>query len=390
MNVLYFDCFSGVSGDMLLGALADLGADMSLVEKELNMFLPQPITLATKPVVVQGITSLNAVVGNAFSATFAGLDEVTAILERSPLSDHEKGDALEIFTRLATCEARIHGVPVDQVHFHELGALDTMVDIVGFLLALRQLQIQEMHCSPLPMPRGLVKMAHGRYPLPAPATLELLKGIPCYGVEADIELVTPTGAAIISTLCKSFGPLPSMTIGNVGYGAGKTCRPDVPNLLRVISGSICGSHLKEEIVGVIETNIDDMSPEYFSRLFERFFELDGALDLSVQSILMKKNRPGFQVKCLVHPDHISSFIDLLLEETSTLGVRYRMENRLVRSWHSEEVMTPWGRAMVKVWECTDGSLRIAPEYESCRALAAQAGIPMRRVIDHIMMGSCSR
>jgi hypothetical protein len=136
-------------------------------------------------------------------------------------------------------------------------------------------------------------------------------------------------------------------------------------------------------------NPDDMSPEYFSRLFDRFFELDGALDLSVQSILMKKNRPGFQVKCLVHPDHISSFVDLLLEETSTLGVRYRLENRLVQSWHSEEVMTPWGRAMVKVWECTDGSLRIAPEYESCRALAAQAGIPMRRVIDQII-GSYSR
>ena len=383
MNILYFDCFSGVSGDMLLGALVALGADLSLVEKELNLFLPQQITLTAKPVVVQGITSWDVVVGNTSSVTFTGLREVTDILQRSPLSDHEKELSLEVFTRLAACEAKIHGVSIDQVHFHELGAIDTIVDIAGFLLALRQLNIQEIYCSPLPMPRGLVKMAHGRYPLPAPATLELLKGIPCYGVEADIELVTPTGAAILSTLCRRFGPLPSMTIGNAGYGAGKNRRPDVPNLLRVVSGTAARSHLKEETVGVIETNIDDMSPEYFSRLFERFFELDGALDLSVQNILMKKNRPGFQVKCLVHPDHIRSFIDLLLEETSTLGVRYRLENRLVQPWRLEEVTTPWGKAMVKVWQSGDGTLRAAPEYESCRALAAQAGIPMRQVIAQI-------
>ncbi|MGE5544884.1 MAG: nickel pincer cofactor biosynthesis protein LarC, partial [Bacillota bacterium] len=298
MKILYFDCFSGVSGDMLLGALAALGADLSLVEEELNMFLPQPVTLTAKTVVIQGITSSDVTVGNTSSAAFAGLGEVTDLIERSSLSSEEKAAALEVFNRLATCEARIHGVPIDHVHFHELGAIDTIVDVVGFLLALRQLDIQEMYCSPLPMPHGLANMAHGRYPLPAPATLELLQGIPCYGVEAEIELVTPTGAAIVSTLCQGFGPFPSMTIGKVGYGAGKNSRSDVPNLLRVVSGTIAQSHLKEEMVGVIETNIDDMSPEYFSRLFERFFELDGALDLSVQSILMKKNRPGFQVKCL--------------------------------------------------------------------------------------------
>lgn len=384
MNILYFDCFSGVSGDMLLGALAALGADLSMVEEELNRLLPQPVELLVKPVVVQGITALDVIVSNTSSAKFAGLAEVTDILKLSSLSTDEKATALEIFTRLAACEARIHGVPIDQVHFHELGAIDTLADVVGFLLALRQLNIQEMYCSPLPMPRGLVKMAHGHYPLPAPAVLELLKGIPCYGVEADIELVTPTGGAIVTTLCQGFGPFPSMTITGVGYGAGKSCRSDVPNLLRVVSGAAVRSQAKAETVGVIEANIDDMSPEYFSRLFERFFELAGALDLSVHNILMKKNRPGFQVQCLVHPHYIQSFIDLLLEETSTLGVRYRLDNRLVLPWHSEEVMTTWGRAVVKVWKSSDGSLRMAPEYESCRSLAAQAGIPMRRVIDEIM------
>ena len=369
---------------MLLGALAALGADLSMVEEELNRLLPQPVELLVKPVVVQGIKASDVIVGNTSSATFAGLAEVIDILKRSSLSQDEKAAALKIFTRLAASEARIHGVPIDQVHFHELGAIDTLADVIGFLLALRQLDIQEMYCSPLPMPRGLVKMAHGYYPLPAPATLELLKGLPCYGVEEDIELVTPTGAAIVSTLCKGFGPFPSMTITGVGYGAGKSRRSDVPNLLRVVSGTAVESLAKEETVGVIETSIEDMSPEYFSRLFERFFELDGALDLSVQSILMKKNRPGFKVQCLVHPHYIRSFIDFLLDETSTLGVRYRLENRLVLPWHMEEVMTTWGQAVVKVWKSTDGSPRMAPEYESCRTLAAQAGIPMRQIIDEIM------
>lgn len=384
LRILYFDCFSGASGDMLLGGLTALGADLSIVQEELNKILSQPVALSAKSVVVRGIKASDVVVANTSSATFTGLPEVSKILERSTLPPQEKATALEIFTRLASCEAQIHGVPVDQVHFHELGAIDTLVDVIGFLLALRQLGVEKMYCSPLPMPHGLVKMAHGRYPLPAPATLELLKSIPCYGVEADIELVTPTGAAILTTLCQGFGPLPSMTINGVGYGAGKNNRSDVPNLLRVISGDTVRSLPKEETVGVIETNIDDMSPEYFSRLFERFFELDGALDLSVQNVLMKKNRPGFHVQCLVHPDHIRSFTDLLLEETSTLGVRYRLERRLVLPWRSEQVMTRWGRAMVKVWECSDGSIRVAPEYESCRALAAQAGIALHCVVDEVL------
>lgn len=388
MNILYFDCFSGVSGDMLLGALAALGADLSLVEKELNQILPQPVGLKVKRVVVQGIASSDVTVENTSSAVFAGLDEVKNILESSHLSDDEKAAAHEVFTRLAASEARVHGIPIEAVHFHELGAIDTLVDVIGFLLALRQLNINIMYCSPLPMPRGLVKMAHGQYPLPAPATLELVKGIPCYGVEADIELVTPTGAAIVGTLCQGFGTFPSMTIGEVGYGAGKSTRSDVPNLLRAVLGTAAQSQLKEEVIAVIETSIDDMSPEYFSYLFERFYEMDGALDLSVQNIIMKKNRPGFQVTCLVRPDNIHSFADLLLTETSTLGVRYRLESRLVQPRHTEEVVTPWGKAVIKVWKTGDGSVRVAPEYESCRALARRAGIPLQQVVNQIMGSYC--
>lgn len=388
MNILYFDCFSGVSGDMLLGALAALGADLSLVEKELNQILPQPVRLTVKRVVVQGIASADVTVVNTASAVFTGIDEVKSILESSHLSDDEKAAVLKVFTRLAECEARVHGIPIEEVHFHELGAIDTLVDVIGFILALRQLNVEKMYCSPLPMPRGIVKMAHGQYPLPAPATLELVKGLPCYGVDAEIELVTPTGAAIVGALCQGFGPFPSMTVSQVGYGAGKSTRSDVPNLLRAVLGT-AQSQLKEEAIAVIETNIDDMSPEYFSYLFERFYEMEGALDLSVQNIIMKKNRPGFKITCMVRPDYIRSFADLLLTETSTLGVRYRLENRLVQPWHKEEIMTPWGEAVIKVWKTDDGLVRIAPEYESCRALAVRAGIPLQQVVNRII-GSYNR
>ncbi len=384
MKILYFDCFSGASGDMLLGALAALGADLAIVEKELNTILPQQIKLSTSSVVVQGIEATDVKVKNTSSATFTGLAEVKEILLRSSLPTNERTAALEVFTRLASCEARIHGVPIDKVHFHELGAIDTLADVIGFLLALRQLGVKKLFCSPLPMARGLLQMAHGQYPLPAPATLELLKGTPCYGVEANLELVTPTGAAILTTLCQDFGPFPSMTISEVGYGAGKNQRVDVPNLLRVISGQATTSLTKEETVGIIETNLDDMNPEYFSFLFEKFFQLEGALDLSVQPIVMKKNRPGFHVQCLVKPDFIPLFANLLFEETSTLGVRYRLEKRLVLPWRSEEIVTRWGRALVKVCEYNDGSIRIAPEYESCRAIAFRTGIPIRQVVDEIM------
>ncbi|NLW45359.1 MAG: nickel pincer cofactor biosynthesis protein LarC [Syntrophomonadaceae bacterium] len=384
MNILYFDCFSGVSGDMLLGALAALGADLSLVEKELNQILPQPVALQVKPVVVLGIAASDVTVVNATSAAFTGIDELKSILEHSHLADDEKAAALKIFTRLAASEARVHGVPIEKVHFHELGTVDTLVDVIGFLLALRQLNVKTLYCSPLPMPRGFLNMAHGKYPLPAPATLELVKGLPCYGVDADIELVTPTGAAILGALCQGFGAFPSMTIREVGYGAGKSRRSDVPNLLRAVLGTEAQTQLKDEVIAVIETNIDDMSPEYFSYLFERFYEMEGALDLSVQSIVMKKNRPGFQVTCLVRPDCIRSFAELLLTETSTLGVRYRLESRLVQPWHMEEVTTPWGTAAVKVWKTRDGSIRIAPEYESCRALAVRAGLPLYQVVNQII------
>jgi len=369
---------------MLLGALAALGADLSLVEEELNRILPQPVALTVKPVVVQGIASTDVTVENTTSAVFTGIDEVRSILERSHLSDDEKNAALKVLTRLAASEARVHGIPIEEVHFHELGAIDTLVDVIGFILALRQLNVKMIYCSPLPMPRGLIKMAHGQYPLPAPATMELMKGLPCYGVDAEMELVTPTGAAIVGTLCQGFGAFPSMTIGQVGYGAGKRTRSDVPNLLRAVLGTAAQSQLKEEVIAVIETNIDDMSPEYFSYLFERFYEMDGALDLSVQNILMKKNRPGFKITCMVRPDYIRSFAELLLTETSTLGVRYRLENRLVQPWHIEEIMTPWGEAVIKVWKTRDGSIRIAPEYESCRALAVRAGVPLQQVVNQIL------
>ncbi|NLV15605.1 MAG: nickel pincer cofactor biosynthesis protein LarC [Syntrophomonadaceae bacterium] len=383
MKIIYFDCFSGISGDMLLGGLADLGADLSLVQDQLNEFLPQKIELQVTSRLVNGIRGTDAAVISEPASSYKHLPDLLKIVGKSPLTPAERDTAAHVFTRLAAAEAHIHGVSLNEVHFHELGAIDTLVDVIGFFLAVRQLSIDEFFCSPLPLARGIAPMCHGHYPLPAPATMELLKGVPCYGVESEIELITPTGAAIATTVCSNFGPFPPAITERIGYGAGKKQRPDVPNLIRVISGQLTPKAYKEEMVAIIETNIDDMNPEYLSRLFERFFQIDGALDILVQNVMMKKNRAGFQIQCIVRPDTITSFVDLILAETSTLGVRHRLEHRTVRPRRLQQLSTRWGPATVKVWTDRDGSARFAPEYDSCRNLAEIAGVSLPRVYEEV-------
>ncbi|NLB18863.1 MAG: nickel pincer cofactor biosynthesis protein LarC, partial [Syntrophomonadaceae bacterium] len=385
MRIVYFDCFSGVSGDMLLGGLAALGADLTLVQDQLNEFLPQKVALQVSPQLVNGIMGTDVSVIGEPSASYKHLPEILDILKQSSLTTAEINAASQVFSRLATAEAHIHGVSLEKIHFHELGAIDTLVDVIGFFLAIRQLSIDEFYCSPLPLARGFASMSHGVYPLPAPATTELLKGIPCYGVESDIELVTPTGAAIITTVCSDFGPFPAATPEKIGYGSGKKRRPDVPNLIRVISGQMTPTTHGEEIIGIIETAIDDMNPEYLSRLFELFFQIDGALDISVQNVLMKKNRAGFQIQCLVRPDTIPTFVEFLLEETSTLGVRHRQEKRTIRPRHLQQITTRWGPAIIKVWKDRDGSVRFTPEYDSCRSLAETAKVSLPRVYEEVWL-----
>lgn len=382
MGILYFDCFSGISGDMVLGALADLGADLNLVEKELNSFLPHEIRLDVNRVVINGIGSSSVTVRFNPTHRVAHLKDILNLVDCSPLEPREREFVCCVFNRLATCEAQIHGVSKEEVHFHEMGAIDTLVDVIGSCLALRQLSFHHYFASPVPLARGTISIMHGEYPLPAPAALALLKGVPCYGVDSELELVTPTGAALLTSLCDSFGPLPPMVVEGIGYGVGKNRRPDVPNVLRVIAGSAWESGVSE-LVGIIETNIDDMNPEIFSYIFERFFLQDGALDMYVHPVIMKKNRPGYMVQCLVRPSSIQRFIDFILKETSSTGVRYRLETRKALPRQKEWVTTHWGQVAIVRWNSPDGLPRVSPEYESCKMIAEKENLPLRMVFEEV-------
>lgn len=377
MQVLYWDCFSGISGDMLLGALADLGVDMSKIEAALNQFLPERVQLIVKKVRIQGIAATDVEVLTGDLHRVERLENVRGIIEQSPLSAHIQEQVLGVFERIARAEARVHGKPVEEIHFHEMGSLDTLVDVIGTILALEELGSPRIFCSPVPLGRGFQPMMHGIYPLPAPAVLELLAGIPCYGVDAGMELVTPTGAALLSTLSQEYGPLPPMRLAKIGYGAGKNRRPEIPNVLRIVQGVI-DNDIQSEQVGVVETSIDDLNPEVFSYIFERFYQLPGARDIYVQPVIMKKNRPGFLVTCLVEPAAVPAVIDFLGAETSTTGIRYRIEWRAVLQRRVITVSTRFGEIAVKV-SGTGTYCKASPEYESCRKAALRYGVPLIEV-----------
>ncbi|MGE5372942.1 MAG: nickel pincer cofactor biosynthesis protein LarC [Solirubrobacterales bacterium] len=375
MRTVYFDCFSGISGDMLLGALIDLGADPVALQNELNGFLPEPVRLEISRQVINGISATDVHVACDVRPPLRHLSDIESIINESTLFPDIKTRSLAIFRNLARNEARVHGSTPEHVHFHEVGAIDTLVDVIGSLLCLKALGISECYSSPIPLSRGMIPMQHGLYPGPGPAVLAILEGVPCYGVDESMELVTPTGAAILREVSQHYGPIPVMQLGPIGYGAGKSRRTGIPNVLRLLSGTITPNMISDQ-VAVIETTIDDMNPEFFSFLFERFFEIPGALDFVVTPILMKKSRPGFDIRMLVRPDSMQQAIALLVSETSTLGVRWRLENRFLVPREIQEIATPLGSALVKTWKTLDGSVRFAPEYQSCLLLATAEGIPL--------------
>ena len=348
MKLAYLDCFSGISGDMLLAALVDTGVDAHIIETGINSLPIEPLTLAVKKHQIMGINCTDVQVICPASTYFRNLTAISDLLTASDLPETIQDRALSAFRLLAEAEARVHGVPIEQVHFHELGALDTIADVVGCLLGFEQLGIDKIVASPLPWNRGYLEMAHGIYPLPAPASMELMLGIPCYGVDTDIELVTPTGAVLLRVLAEEFGPLPSMVPQRVGYGAGKSKRTDTPNLLRLLIGEDRSPKnvASVEKVGVIETQVDDMPAEHFSWLAEQL-NTSPALDYYFTPVQMKKERPGTLITVLVSPPDIPKLVDLLLAHTSTLGVRHWLAERRVLPRKSVEIATRWGKARVK-------------------------------------------
>lgn len=374
---IYLDCFAGISGDMAVAALLDCGVSLEVLHEGLQGLDLGGYEIAanrTSGNVIGATTFRVKVEDNSSHRHWADIQQM---LRSSRLQPSVKDMALAIFTTLAEAEAKVHNTAVEQVHFHEVGAVDSIVDIVGFAICLHHLAIKQVICSPLPMGSGLVSCNHGLLPLPAPAVCEILRDVPVYGVDLQQELVTPTGAAIVKTVADGFGALPSMTIDRVGYGQGSHVLSDQrPNLLRVICGVVNTVDEAQE-VEVITCNLDDWSPEGFPWLTEKLFAL-GVLDVILKPIQMKKGRPGFQLEVICDPDLGWEARRCILSETTAIGLRYRIEKRWTLPRQIGTVETDLGRVAVKQVETPTG-LVLYPEYEDCRRLAIEKKLPLKDI-----------
>jgi uncharacterized protein (TIGR00299 family) protein len=381
----YFDCFSGISGDMTLGALIDLGVPVDWLQNELSRLPLNGFKLTAAPVMRNGIRATFASVEIENSEHSRDYKKIKSLLENCPLSDEVKSRSLAIFETLARVEGGIHGCTPDEVHFHEVGAVDAIVDIVGSALCLEKLGIHRVISSRIPLGSGFVDCQHGRLPVPAPATIEILKDTPVYGTDVTAELVTPTGAAIITCLAECFGPLPPMQVEKTGYGAGQRELADRPNLLRIITGSpseLADGLSIDEII-ILETCIDDMNPEFFGFVMERLFS-DGALDVYWIPLHMKKSRPGTMVQVLCKEADKGRLIQRLLGETTSLGVRYYKATREILAREHLTIQSSFGEIQVKRVKDPDGGERLVPEYEVCREIALKRNLPLRVVYETII------
>lgn len=457
MTLAYLDCFSGVSGDMLLGALIDAGAPLEKLKQELAALHLDGFDLIVNKVVRHGITATDVTVhiyeetheephhghdhahaqghehhhdhgaqesGNSHGASrdhhhsaqehphfgehdhhqstagqepdpppnrglhnhpHRGLNEIAEILENAALSGSVKKRAMQVFRRLAEAEGKIHGKPAEEIHFHEVGALDTIVDVVGTIIGLELLGITHLYCSPLHVGSGFVKCAHGTLPVPAPATLELLKSVPTYSRGLSGEMVTPTGAALVTTLASGFGPLPPMKVVSVGYGAGKRQRDEIPNLLRLVVGheqkdEKASTPAETDAKTVIECNIDDMNPELYGHVLEGLLQ-QGALDAYLTPVYMKKSRPGNVLTVVCKASQVERLSRFILQETTTLGVRYYPVQRFEAERRMVKVPTPYGDITVKVGLLDGRPVNVAPEYSDCHQAALQGKVPLKLVYD---------
>jgi uncharacterized protein (TIGR00299 family) protein len=377
MKLAYIDCVAGASGDMLLGALLDAG----LLEADLRAGLAglrlPGFDLQVRRVLKNGLsaTKVDVLVDDAVPERH--LSDLLAVVAAADLPPTIKERAAAVLHRLGEVEAGIHGVPVEIVHLHELGGLDTLVDVVGVLLGLHLLGVERVIVSPIPLGRGRIRTAHGELPLPAPATLALLRGAPVVGSEIEKELVTPTGAALLTSLAASYGPIPAMTLSAIGYGAGGRDLP-IPNVVRLLLGDAPPAVGLTGTVAVLETNVDDLNPEIYEHVMDRLFRA-GALDVFLTPIQMKKNRPGTLFRVMCRPGDAAAMTAILFEETTTLGVRQQIMVRETLPRRVQEVATPYGDVRVKVARLPDGHTKASPEYEDCRRQAVAHGVPLRQV-----------
>ncbi|MHB9097824.1 MAG: nickel pincer cofactor biosynthesis protein LarC [Syntrophales bacterium] len=379
MKIAYFDCFAGISGDMTLGALIAAGADPELLREKLaGLGLGgYRIEWGKKMAGYIEATDVLVILDDRQPQHRRRLREILGIIHKAELSGRVKQTAEGIFRRLAEAEGRVHGHSPEEVHFHEVGALDAIVDIVGAALCLEMLGWPKIVASPMPTFHGYIKGAHGVFPLPAPATAEILRGVPWRKLDIEGELVTPTGAAIIRQIASEFGELPAMTVETVGYGAGKNTF-SIPNTLRVMIGEETTLSTAPACVTVIETNIDDLNPQFYETAMERLFAA-GALDVFLTPIQMKKNRPGTLLTAICDPGRAEAIAAIVLEETSTLGVRMSRWERLCLERRWEEVVTEFGIVRIKIGEQDGRVITASPEYEDCKKAAIEHGVPIRHV-----------
>ncbi|MCK4802486.1 nickel pincer cofactor biosynthesis protein LarC [bacterium] len=377
-KVAYFDCSSGISGDMILGALIDCGADFDYIKKEL-LKLNLDFEISHQRVRKGAISAIKVIIKDSGSHPLRNLKTIKELIEKTSLSEEIKEKSLSIFTRLAEAEAGVHQVDIDNVHFHEIGAVDTIVDIVGSLLGLKSLKVERIFSSPLPLGKGEVETSHGKIPIPAPATIKLLEGCKVYGKEIEEELVTPTGAVLITSLAEDFIDFPAMQTLKVGYGAGTKELP-IPNALRLVVGELEKKEKKNEPpTFLISANIDDSTPEVMGFLFERLSEM-GALDVWQHPILMKKNRLATELSVLCYKDVMEKVIDCIFSETTTNGLRISEVKRSVLDRKIVEVKVLDETIKVKVSFKGKKVLTISPEYEDCRKVALKKGISLKKVL----------
>jgi len=406
LKIAYFDPFSGASGDMILGALVDAGLPLAALRRELAKLALAGYSLSARKTERRHIggTKVNVRLTEdeeeheheqehehgrkRTEHHHRHLPDILKIIGRSGLPKADKEKAGAVFQRLAEAEARVHRCSPEEIHFHEVGAVDAIVDIVGAVVGLRLLGIERVVCGPLPTGTGTVECAHGRLPVPAPATAQLIKGFPSIATDIEGELTTPTGAALLTTLADSFGPRPPMTVSAIGYGAGSADREALPNLLRVFIGEEAseeerppeGGTPNEEAdeVAVLEANLDDVSPQVLGYVMERLFEA-GALDAFLTPIYMKKNRPAVLLSVIAEPGTVPAIEELLFAETTTFGLRRTIATRrkLAREWI--EIATQYGKIRVKVGRLGKTLVQAAPEFEDCRRAAVKAKVPLREV-----------
>ncbi|MBL8191192.1 MAG: nickel pincer cofactor biosynthesis protein LarC, partial [Acidobacteria bacterium] len=416
MRTLYLDCFAGISGDMFIGALLDCGLDFDFLKIELARLGVAGYELSLTRVDRCGINSAKfdvhlhgevhhhhhhdhshehhhhdhshghhhheanpqSAIHNPHSHDHRSLSTIKHIISSSALSAQVKERALAIFQRIGEAESKIHGIPIETVHFHEVGAVDSIVDIVGACIGLEALQIEKIISAPLHVGSGTFQCAHGTYPVPGPATAELLTGVPIYSKDIEGELVTPTGAAIVAMLAAEYGNLPAMKIERIGYGAGTRTYQSFPNTLRAVIGELVTDSTPTTVT-VIEANIDDLNGQVFGHLMEKALA-EGALDVFYTPVQMKKNRPGVLVTLLCRPEDRQQMTELLFRETTTLGVRYREEQREILQREFVKVETEFGAIKMKIARANDGRLvNYAPEFEDCRLAAELYQVPIRQV-----------